>query len=158
MLTVTPNETILTEPNTDFQRNPLSRYQRIEKVGGGTYGEVYQAIDKINGEFVAIKKIRVHKDDEGLTGHSMREISLLKMFDHPNIVQIRNVILLPKNINIVFEYLKRSLDWYIDKLKENNLKPDLRHVKTLMYHLLSGILAIHKKKIIHRDIKPSNLL
>jgi serine/threonine protein kinase len=68
--------------------NILQRYLKIEKpVGEGTYGVVYKAKDKTNGEFVALKKIRLEVEDEGVPSTALREISLLRELDHPNIVK-----------------------------------------------------------------------
>jgi serine/threonine protein kinase len=66
----------------------LARYQKIEKpVGEGTYGVVYKARDKVTGEYVALKKIRLEVEDEGVPSTALREISLLKELDHVNIVK-----------------------------------------------------------------------
>lgn len=65
--------------------NLISKYQRLEKLGEGTYGVVYKAQDKNTGEIIALKKIRLF-EDEGVPGTTIREISLLKELSHPNIV------------------------------------------------------------------------
>ena len=67
--------------------NVDKRYEKIEKVGEGTYGEVYKARDTQNGEIVALKKIRLENEENGVPSTAMREISLLKEIDHPNIVK-----------------------------------------------------------------------
>lgn len=65
----------------------LTRYEKVEKpVGEGTYGVVYKARDKVTGEVVALKKIRLEGEDEGIPATALREISLLKELSHPNIV------------------------------------------------------------------------
>ena len=65
----------------------MERYQRIEKVGEGTYGVVYKAKDRTTGQIVALKKIRLANDEEGIPSTAIREISLLKELEHPNIVR-----------------------------------------------------------------------
>ena len=65
----------------------LDRYQKIDKLGEGTYGVVYKAIDKVTGETVALKKIRLEKEDDGVPSTAIREISLLKSLKHPNVVE-----------------------------------------------------------------------
>jgi len=65
----------------------MERYQKLEKVGEGTYGIVYKAKDRMTGEIVALKKIRLEAEDEGIPGTAIREISLLKELQHPNIVR-----------------------------------------------------------------------
>lgn len=63
------------------------RYKKLEKLGEGTYGVVYKAEDRTNGGFVALKKIRLEVEDEGVPSTALREISLLKELRHKNIVQ-----------------------------------------------------------------------
>ena len=63
------------------------KYEKIEKIGEGTYGYVYKARDTTNREIVALKKIKLENDDEGVPSTAMREISILKELKHPNIVE-----------------------------------------------------------------------
>lgn len=63
------------------------RYEKIEKIGEGTYGIVYKAKDAISQELVALKKIRLENEEEGMPSTAMREISILKELKHPNIVK-----------------------------------------------------------------------
>lgn len=65
----------------------LDKYQKLEKLGEGTYGIVYRAQNLETGEFVAIKKIRLEKEDDGVPSTAIREISLLKNLRHPNVVE-----------------------------------------------------------------------
>jgi serine/threonine protein kinase len=58
-----------------------------EKLGEGTYGVVFKAFDKINKRTVAMKKIRIDRDDDGVPSTAIREIALLKGVKHPNIVE-----------------------------------------------------------------------
>ena len=64
----------------------ISDYEKSEKIGEGTYGVVYKARNKKNGKFVALKKIRLESEEEGVPSTTVREISLLKELQHPNIV------------------------------------------------------------------------
>ena len=59
----------------------------MEKLGEGTYGVVFKAKNNQTGEIVAIKKIRLEKEDDGVPSTAIREISLLKNLKHPNIVE-----------------------------------------------------------------------
>jgi serine/threonine protein kinase len=63
------------------------KYDKIEKIGEGTYGYVYKAKDTTNNEIVALKKIKLENEDEGVPSTAMREISILKELQHPNIVE-----------------------------------------------------------------------
>lgn len=114
-------------------------------------------MDLQTNEIVALKKIRVLFDKEGLSGIALREISLLKELDHPNIVRMKEVILLPGNINIILEYLPYNLGHYIESMGPNDsIQPN--YIKMIMHQLLEGVAGMHTKRIIHRDIKPHNLL
>ena len=70
----------------------MSGYEIINKIGAGTYGVVYEAIDKETKEKVAIKKIRLSQNDDGVPSTAIREICLLKSLRHPNIVSLNTVI------------------------------------------------------------------
>jgi cyclin-dependent kinase 1 len=65
----------------------IEKYEKLEKLGEGTYGVVYKGKHKETGELVAIKKIRLEKEDDGVPSTAIREISLLKNLKHPNIVE-----------------------------------------------------------------------
>lgn len=65
----------------------MDRYQKLEKIGEGTYGIVYKAKDKKTGRIIALKRIRLEAEDEGIPSTAIREISLLKELRHPNIVR-----------------------------------------------------------------------
>ena len=83
----------------------LDEFQKLEKIGEGTYGVVYKAKDKITNQFVALKKIRLETESEGVPSTAIREISLLKELDHPNVVQLLDVIHADQKLYLVFEYL-----------------------------------------------------
>jgi cyclin-dependent kinase 2 len=59
----------------------------VEKIGEGTYGVVYKARDRLTNETIALKKIRLEQEDEGVPSTAIREISLLKEMHHNNIVR-----------------------------------------------------------------------
>ena len=67
-------------------RKMTDGYEKLEKIGEGTYGVVYKARNKKTGKFVALKKIRLESEEEGVPSTAIREISLLKELQHPNIV------------------------------------------------------------------------
>lgn len=67
--------------------SPLERYEKLEKIGEGTYGVVYKARDRTTGKLLALKKIRLEHEDEGVPSTAIREIALLKELQHPNVVK-----------------------------------------------------------------------
>jgi hypothetical protein len=64
-----------------------AQYEKVEKIGEGTYGVVYKAKDRHTNETIALKKIRLEQEDEGVPSTAIREISLLKEMHHRNIVR-----------------------------------------------------------------------
>jgi serine/threonine protein kinase len=66
----------------------MENYQRIEKIGEGTYGVVFKAKARSTGEIVALKRIRLETEDEGIPSTAIREISILKELQDPNIVRL----------------------------------------------------------------------
>jgi serine/threonine protein kinase len=74
------------------EASQLDRYERQEKLGEGTYGIVYKCRDLQTGQIVALKKIRLEKEDDGVPSTAIREISLLKGLRHPNIVELKEII------------------------------------------------------------------
>lgn len=70
-----------------FPAAGMDRYQTLELIGQGTFGRVFKATDREHGHQVALKKIRLYQEDEGVPSTALREISLLRELQHPNIVK-----------------------------------------------------------------------
>ena len=70
-----------------LNKDPTERYQKMDKLGEGTYGIVYKARDRYTDEIVALKRIRLENEDDGVPSTAIREIALLKEAKHPNIVE-----------------------------------------------------------------------
>jgi len=139
----------LKDPNAALQR-----YQLMEKLGEGTYGVVFKALDKTNGNLVALKKIRLDNEDEGVPSTSLREISLLKELNHPNIVKLEEVVSHKNKLYLVFEFATCDLKKYLDSTP---VIP-LTIVKSYAFQLIRSIFLCHSRRILHRDLKPQNLL
>jgi len=133
----------------------MERYQKMEKVGEGTYGIVYKAKDRVTGEIIALKKIRLEAEDEGIPSTAIREISLLKELQHPNIVRLYDVVHTERKLTLVFEFLDQDLKKYLDVCDSGLGLPIL---KSFLYQLLTGVAYCHHHRVLHRDLKPPNLL
>ncbi|XP_032312692.1 cyclin-dependent kinase 3 isoform X2 [Camelus ferus] len=131
-------------------------FQKVEKVGEGTYGVVYKAKNKETGQLVALKKIRLDLETEGVPSTAIREISLLKELKHPNIVRLLDVVHSEKKLYLVFEFLSQDLKKYMDSTPASELP--LHLVKSYLFQLLQGVNFCHSHRVIHRDLKPQNLL
>ncbi|KAG0367883.1 Cyclin-dependent kinase catalytic subunit [Gamsiella multidivaricata] len=137
----------------------LEGYQKMEKIGEGTYGVVYKATHKVSGRIVALKKIRLENEDEGVPSTAIREISLLKELKHVNVVQLLDIIHDETKLYLVFEFLDLDLKKYMDILPTTTgAGLPMDQVKDFLYQLLRGVEFCHSRRILHRDLKPQNLL
>jgi len=127
----------------------------MEKVGEGTYGVVYKAQDRETSEIVAMKKIRLEQEDEGVPSTAIREVSVLRELNHPNIVKLKEIIHDENRLYLIFEYVTLDLKRYMDN-QGQLISPDI--VKSYCYQLCRGIAFCHSRRILHRDLKPQNLL
>ncbi|CAH8452586.1 unnamed protein product [Schistosoma margrebowiei] len=131
------------------------KYEKLEKIGEGTYGKVYKARNRETHEIVALKRVRLENDDEGIPSSAFREICLLKELKHKNIVRLFDVLLSESRLTIVFEYCDQDLKKYFDSC---NGDIDQNTVKLFMFQLLRGLQFCHSHNVLHRDLKPQNLL
>ena len=109
----------------------------------------------MTGEIVALKKIRLDSEDEGIPGTAIREIALLKELQHPNVVRLYDVVHTEKKLTLVFEFLDLDLKKYLDQC-EGGL--ELPVLKSFLYQLCASLAYVHAHKVLHRDLKPQNLL
>ncbi|CAA2959097.1 cell division control 2 homolog A-like [Olea europaea subsp. europaea] len=103
----------------------MEQYEKVEKIGEGTYGVVYKARDRETNETIALKKIRLEHEDEGVPSTTIREISLLKEMQHGNIVRLQDVVHSEKRLYLVFEYLDLDLKKHMDSCPEFSKDPCL---------------------------------
>jgi len=138
-------------------------YDLQEKLGEGTFGEVYRARSRVNGGVFALKKIIMHNEKEGFPITSLREIKLLKMLRHPNIIRLEEMAIerikgdrKKTVLYMVFPYMEHDLSGLLDNQQDVHLSE--AHIKCYMIQLLRGLNYLHNSRILHRDMKAANLL
>ncbi|RHY81756.1 hypothetical protein DYB31_010719, partial [Aphanomyces astaci] len=154
----------LTPPASRWHLGLIENYTIIDKVGSGTYGEVYKCQHKITKDIVALKKLRQDVEKNGFPVTSIREMKILKQLKHPNIVELKEIVSkpdLPKDgkkppLYFAFEYMEHDLSGLLTH--EKVPKFSRTQIQCYMRQLLYGIAFMHGQKIMHRDIKASNLL
>jgi len=136
----------------------MDRYSKIEKVGEGTYGVVYKARDVTTNQVVALKKIRLEAEDEGVPSTAIREISLLKELKDEHVVRLLDIVHADQKLYLVFEFLDVDLKRYMENGNKSGNPLSLDITKKFTHQLTSGLLYCHSHRILHRDLKPQNLL
>ena len=99
---------------SSWQGQQQERFIDKQKVGEGTYGVVYKCIDRTTGQYVALKKVRLETEEDGVPATAIREISLLREVRHPNVVSLLDVVCQEKKVQLVFEYVDQDLRSFLD--------------------------------------------
>uniref|UniRef100_F2EAJ2 [RNA-polymerase]-subunit kinase n=1 Tax=Hordeum vulgare subsp. vulgare TaxID=112509 RepID=F2EAJ2_HORVV len=132
-------------------------FERLSKIGQGTYSSVYKARDLRTTKLVALKKVRFVNTDPESVRFMAREICILRKLKHPNVIKLEGIVTSPvsENLYLVFEYMEHDL---VGLAATPDFKFTESQVKCLMQQILSGLDHCHNKGILHRDMKGSNLL
>ncbi|KAL6999310.1 Cyclin-dependent kinase B2-2 [Sarracenia purpurea var. burkii] len=147
-----------------MEKSAMEAFEKLEKVGEGTYGKVYRARERATGKIVALKKTRLHEDDEGVPPTTLREISLLRMLSRdPHVVRLMDVKQGQNKegntvLYLVFEYMDTDMKKFIRSFRQTGENIPTKIVKSLMYQLCKGVAFCHGHGVLHRDLKPHNLL
>ena len=136
----------------------MNKYEIIKGIGDGTFGNVYEAINKITKEKVAIKKLK-QKIDSWEKCMNQNEVYFLRKLNHPNIIKLLEVIKEKNdNISLVFEYCDFNLYELIKSHKKKQTSIPETQIRNIIYSITLGLSHIHSNNIMHRDLKPENIL
>lgn len=139
-----------------IKRKMVGNYILDKSIGEGTFGKVKLGTHTLTGEKVAIKILEKDRiTDASDVERVAREIHILKLIRHPNIIQLYEIIETPKLIYLIMEYASGGelFDYIVKKQK-------LKETEACKFYqqIISGVEYIHKLNIVHRDLKPENLL
>ncbi|GAA0171120.1 hypothetical protein LIER_25229 [Lithospermum erythrorhizon] len=139
----------------EIQSLILDRYEIGKLLGQGTFAKVYHARNIKTNDSVAIKVIDKEKILKvGLISHIKREISILRMVRHPNIVQLFEVMATKSKIFFVMEYVRGGE--LFNKVAKGRLKEE--DARRYFQQLISAVSFCHARGVYHRDLKPENIL
>ncbi|KAI3761448.1 hypothetical protein L1987_51864 [Smallanthus sonchifolius] len=141
----------------DWTPRRANSFEKLDKIGQGTYSNVYKARDLVTGKIVALKKVRVDTLEPENVKFMAREILILKKLNHPNVIKLEGLVTsrMSSSLYLVFEYMEHDLSGLAAIQGVKFTEPQ---VKCFIKQLLSGLEHCHKNGVLHRDIKGSNLL
>ncbi|XP_009624462.1 putative serine/threonine-protein kinase At1g54610 isoform X1 [Nicotiana tabacum] len=141
----------------DWTPRRANTFEKLDKIGQGTYSNVYKARDLITGKIVALKKVRFDTLEPESVKFMAREILVLKKLNHPNVIKLEGLVTsrMSSSLYLVFEYMEHDLAGLAAVQKVKFTEPQ---VKCYMKQLLSGLEHCHNNGVLHRDVKGSNLL
>ncbi|MED6213911.1 hypothetical protein PIB30_098032 [Stylosanthes scabra] len=141
----------------DWTPRRANTFEKLAKIGQGTYSNVYKARDLLSGKIVALKKVRFDNLEPESVKFMAREILVLRKLDHPNVVKLEGLVTsrMSCSLYLVFEYMEHDLAGLAAAQGVKFTEPQ---VKCFMKQLLSGLEHCHSRGVLHRDIKGSNLL
>ena len=138
-------------------------YEMLGKLGEGTFGEVHKARHVKKGHLVALKKILMHNEKDGFPITALREIKLLKMLSHENVLKLEEMAVEHRRgegkkkacMYMVTPYMDHDLSGLLENPTVRITEPQ---IKCYMLQLLEGVRYLHSMQILHRDMKAANLL
>ncbi|XP_059504390.1 cyclin-dependent kinase-like 4 [Stegostoma tigrinum] len=133
----------------------MEKYEKLAKIGEGSYSVVFKSRNKDTGQIVAIKKFVESEDDSFIKKIAVREIRILKQLKHNNLVNLIEVFRRKRKLHLVLEYCDHTV---LNELERYPRGLPEAMVKNIMWQMLQAINFCHKHNCIHRDVKPENIL
>lgn len=175
--------TKMCEDGSEWGERCIDIYEIVDKVGEGTYGEVFKSVLKsellnqqtsggaqtasaaANLEQFALKKVRLENEKEGFPITAVREIKILRQLKHKNIINLKEIVTDKQDavdfrkekgsFYLVFEFMDHDLMGLLDSGYADFTE---QMNASIMRQLLDGLSYCHRRNFLHRDIKCSNIL
>ena len=136
----------------------MNKYQIIKLIGDGTYGQVYEGINKETNMKVAIKKLK-NKMSSWEDCILQNEVRFLRKLNHENIVKLLEVIREQNSdVSYIFEYCDCNLFQFIENHRKQKMFISEMKIRNIVYQIICGVKYLHSCNIMHRDLKPENIL
>jgi len=149
--------TVVSAAGQDFEMDP--KYEMIKPIGHGAYGVVISALDHEFNAKVAIKKIPNTFEDLVDAKRIVREIRLLRHFNHDNVIKVLDLFTPQPHNNFSDVYMVSDLmETDLHRVIYSRQQLTSEHIQFFLYQMLCGLKYIHSAAVIHRDLKPSNIL
>ncbi|XP_059481444.1 cyclin-dependent kinase-like 1 isoform X1 [Neocloeon triangulifer] len=133
----------------------MDRYEKLGRLGEGSYGVVFKCRNRDTGQIVAIKKFVESEEDPTIRKIALREIRMLKTLKHPNLVNLIEVFRRKRRLHLVFEFCEHTVLHELERHPRGCSSSLTRHV---IWQCLHAISYMHRHSCIHRDVKPENIL
>lgn len=133
----------------------MEKYEKISKIGEGSYGVVFKCKNRDTGQIVAIKRFVESEDDPLIKKIALREIRMLKQLKHTNLVNLLEVFRRKRKLHLVFEYCDHTV---LTELEEHPTGCDSQTIERIVYQTILAVNFCHQHNCIHRDVKPENIL
>ncbi|XP_054846542.1 mitogen-activated protein kinase kinase kinase kinase 2 [Eublepharis macularius] len=134
-------------------QDPRLRYELVQRIGSGTYGDVYKARDTETGELAAVKIVKLDPGDD--IGSIQQEITTLRDCRHPNVVAYFGSYLRNDRLWICMEYCGGGS---LQEIYHSTGPLSEKQIAYVCRETLQGLDHLHTKGKMHRDIKGANIL
>ncbi|XP_069042600.1 cyclin-dependent kinase-like 1 isoform X2 [Lepisosteus oculatus] len=132
----------------------MEKFEKLAKIGEGSYGVVFKCRNRDTGQIVAVKRFVESEDDPVIRKIALREIRMLKL-KHVNLVNLLEVFRRKRRLHLVFEFCEQTVLTELDRHPHGVPEPQ---VKSIVWQTLQAVNFCHKHNCIHRDVKPENIL
>jgi len=127
-----------------------------DEIASGTYGKVHRGLQRETNRRVAIKIVSKLEKTDAFIASQRREIEILSLLKHPNVVELLDWFEDKKSFYLVLEYLEGG-DLF-DFLERRKFKASCSVITDFICQIANGLAALHSVGVIHRDLKPENIM